>query len=287
MPKTGIIPELSGAWERLARGHERALDETERALATALRRLVQEATDRLLLEGATVDKSDRKRARVALLVTAGALAARLARDAEQAVSRGQRDAREAARARQAMALQQAARELSVEDGIPVPPLSDAPEDAGAALAVAGAAAARWRAHVSAALLRWERRGEGSLEEDLRRAQRDAMPAGAAAIVVGEAYNDEHDEGALYLAREHKGAPWLPLIVRRWDATRDKKLCARCRAINGSYRPLGMQWPQGARPGELHKHCRCHEALVVLPVPLRMPQTDEARANIPSAEREAA
>jgi hypothetical protein len=53
-------------------------------------------------------------------------------------------------------------------------------------------------------------------------------------------------------------------MRRWDATLDKKLCARCGAHHGEIVPIGKPFSGGDEPANMHPHCRCIDTIIVLP-----------------------
>jgi hypothetical protein len=58
----------------------------------------------------------------------------------------------------------------------------------------------------------------------------------AATDAAQAFADLRDEGAGWLAEQHRDALWLPAIVKVWDGTLDKKICPTCGDLDGTWRP---------------------------------------------------
>jgi hypothetical protein len=58
-----------------------------------------------------------------------------------------------------------------------------------------------------------------------------------------------------LRGEYKGTAWLPLLVKIWDGTLDRRICVACSARVGKTRPVGFDW-DGLEPGMPHPGCRC-------------------------------
>jgi len=90
----------------------------------------------------------------------------------------------------------------------------------------------------------------------------------AATEIPRAYNAAHDEGAGWVAERHKDASWLPLVVKRWDATLDRKTCPVCRDMDGRIALLGMSFSSGRIPGFVHRHDRCQDSIIALPLRMR-------------------
>lgn len=75
--------------------------------------------------------------------------------------------------------------------------------------------------------------------------------------------DETDDYAVEAERR-----WLPLPLKVWDATNDRKVCRVCNDLDGALRPFGIAFPGDAVPGAAHPRCRCVLGIAPLPVPLR-------------------
>lgn len=59
---------------------------------------------------------------------------------------------------------------------------------------------------------------------------------------------------------------LVVPFKRWDATHDKRLCARCRDLSSAMpRPWGVAFPGGIVPGTVHPRCRCVSVTAVMPL----------------------
>jgi hypothetical protein len=84
--------------------------------------------------------------------------------------------------------------------------------------------------------------------------------------VSRSYNRELGLGHNGLSSKNKETAWMPLGLRRWDATLDNKVCAECRRHDGEVVPIGISFSGGDEPGDLHPNCRCVSSLVVVPLP---------------------
>ena len=89
------------------------------------------------------------------------------------------------------------------------------------------------------------------------------------------YADARDEASDAAAKRHPDATWLPAVLKRWDATLDKRVCPRCRALDGTLRPIGVDFAGGRDPGHVHANCRCTSHLLF--IPLRIPHDSDAEA----------
>jgi len=86
----------------------------------------------------------------------------------------------------------------------------------------------------------------------------------AATETSQAFNRSRLSNEERYWRDHRGADWLPLFVKVWDATLDKRVCATCKENNGSIRPIGFDWG-GLLPGVVHANCRCTSMTLFLPI----------------------
>jgi hypothetical protein len=50
------------------------------------------------------------------------------------------------------------------------------------------------------------------------------------------------------------------LVRRWNATLDKRTCDRCMRADGTWVEIGDPFPWG-EPGAVHPRCRCYDELI--------------------------
>lgn len=176
--------------------------------------------------------------------------------------------RSAARARSASTLaaeMAAARirplDLPVRKGVEV-------ADHAEATAAAKAFAAAWLA----AALAPAAEGDGPGEPD----NLDARAEGLATSQTAGAFGAEREDITRAYAREAH-ARGIVIPFKRWDATHDRRLCARCRALAESTpRPWGVDFPGGAVPGLVHPRCRCVSVTAVLPLAWRTePEREEA------------
>lgn len=105
---------------------------------------------------------------------------------------------------------------------------------------------------------------------------DARVDGLAASQTASAFGAEREDITRAYAREAH-ARGLVIPFKRWDATHDRRLCARCRALAESTpRPWGVDFPGGAVPGVVHPRCRCVSVTAALPLAWRAePEREEA------------
>lgn len=83
---------------------------------------------------------------------------------------------------------------------------------------------------------------------------------AAGAETTEAFGAERELQFLALAGLGLGVPFH----RIWDARLDS--CPRCKALDGTTRPLGIAWPADVKPGAVHRRCRCLATLIVAALP---------------------
>lgn len=80
-----------------------------------------------------------------------------------------------------------------------------------------------------------------------------------------AFEDEFTEQTDRMARSPRDRSWLPLVVKMWDSSLDKRRCRVCASASMEVRPLGLSFSIG-RPGHVHPRCRCVSVIVVLAAP---------------------
>lgn len=86
----------------------------------------------------------------------------------------------------------------------------------------------------------------------------------AATETSQAFNDERD---FELREFERTTSWAPFLMKEWDATLDRKVCPICDELDGTRKPLGFSFPEGALPGAVHPRCRCVVVTTLLPLPL--------------------
>lgn len=85
-----------------------------------------------------------------------------------------------------------------------------------------------------------------------------------ATEVAQGFNTER-EGALLDYQRDPANRFLPVLLRRWNATLDRRTCSACRSLDGQSAPVGMNFDGGQVPGTVHPYCRCFSTL--MPIPL--------------------
>lgn len=136
-----------------------------------------------------------------------------------------------------------------------------------ATAAAKAFAAAW---LAAALAPGE--GDGQGEPD----NLDARVEGLATSQTAGAFGAEREDITRAHAREAH-ARGIVIPFKRWDATHDRRLCARCADLARSTpRPWGVDFPGGAVPGLVHPRCRCVSVTAVLPLAWRAEAEEAAQ-----------
>jgi hypothetical protein len=88
---------------------------------------------------------------------------------------------------------------------------------------------------------------------------------SARAVVDDAWSDERERVLGATARQQKEADIVPFVGRIWDARLDKRTCPKCWDLDGTIRPIGIQFPGNAIPGKQHVSCRCFGPLVFAPI----------------------
>lgn len=264
LARAASLRQLTPAQAKLARAAQRAMLGVERQTLTALQRAADEALGRLLRAVELAPNADR--ARRALLLATRGVADGLRMTVHAIVTTGRRSARDAARQRLGAELALVAKDLALPAFVTLAASRGDLADQAYAESAAEGFVAAWRASVTLVAVR---KSEAPVTRDLR----TAVSAQAfrlrriAATEVPQAYNVEHDEGAGWVAEQHKDARWMPLIVKRWDATFDNT-CTTCEEMHGRLVPLWMSFKGGLIPGHVHWHCRCLETIVALPLRMR-------------------
>ena len=77
----------------------------------------------------------------------------------------------------------------------------------------------------------------------------------AATETAQQFNRQRARNEQNLRGQYLGTAWLPLLVKQWDATLDRRVCRVCAARHGKLRPIGLDW-DGQSPGMTHVGCRC-------------------------------
>lgn len=258
------LTRLQPKQDRLVRGSHRAMLTVERRTFASLEQVASAALSRLQVVAISSPEGVRRM----LLVAIASAAEELRRAVAEGVLHRRDEARGAALQRLAAELAEVARELRLQPFQAPPAGLGREEDEAHAASAADSYTASWRAGMTVVAVRW--RGEGQLGKQLQAAAKaqDHRLERIAATEIPRAFNAAHDEGAGWVAERHKGASWLPVVVKRWDASLDRKVCRFCAAMDGRYTALGLPWPGDLRPGEPHPHCRCGQTVIVLPIAMR-------------------
>lgn len=149
-----------------------------------------------------------------------------------------------------------------------PERSDGGEDASHGDVAGSSFSAAWTAALLGAVLRWADDPSSRLSLRAAAEQQDYRLRRIAATEVSRAYNDEHDEGTGWLVDTYKNETWIAAVVKRWDATLDRKVCSVCRTHDGEIVPLGTTFDSAEEPGAVHPVCRCLDTIIALPARLR-------------------
>jgi hypothetical protein len=235
---------------------------TEKRALTQLRREVRTVLGDLSLTigGAAVAR-EQPGARVFVISAIGAAT----RDAGERVSRAITEARSDARR---VALERISAELG-SIGLSTAPLarSDGAEDVGIGQFAGGSFASAWGASMMREVLAWADDPKRTPKLSAANDALDYRLARLAATEVASAYNDEHAEAALEVA---KVPAWRGRLFRRWEAMLDRRLCKVCKAMDGQVVPVDASFTLRREPGLVHPMCRCIEILVGDDQPIAMP-----------------
>jgi hypothetical protein len=121
-------------------------------------------------------------------------------------------------------------------------------------------AGKWADHI-AKLVR-----KRASDQDIRTAlsQSKGKLSASARAVVDDAWSDERNRVLRATAAQQKEADIVPFVGTVWDARMDKATCPRCWDLDGTIRPIGISFPNGAIPGKIHAQCRCNGGLIFAP-----------------------
>lgn len=122
-------------------------------------------------------------------------------------------------------------------------------------------AGKWADHI-AKLVR-KRASDSEIRSALSRSK--GKLSAAARAVVDDAWSDERNRVLRATAVRQKEANIVPFVGTVWDARMDKKTCPRCWSLDGTIRPIGIAFPNGAIPGKIHYSCRCNGGLIFAPM----------------------
>jgi hypothetical protein len=122
-------------------------------------------------------------------------------------------------------------------------------------------AGKWADHI-AKLVR-KRASESEIRSAISRSK--GKLSAAARAVVDDAWSDERNRVLRATAARQKETNIVPFVGTIWDARLDKKTCPRCWGLDGTIRPMGIDFPNGAVPGKIHALCRCNGALIFAPI----------------------
>lgn len=122
-------------------------------------------------------------------------------------------------------------------------------------------AGKWADHIAKLI-----RGRAS-DSDVRSAiaRSKGKLSSAARAVVDDAWSDERNRVLRATRVRQKETDVVPFVGTIWDARMDRATCPRCRDLDGTIRPIGIRFPNGAIPGKVHYACRCLGGLIFAPV----------------------
>lgn len=271
-------------WDRLAARSRSALVHQERLALTALRSAVKASTAPALLALSRLPTADRREAAEAGIALLSAAAPRLSKAFASVLAARRADTKGEAVARLAdewRLVRAGVRTAGFPDPGALPSAGRAltATDRAAVESTAGSYVAAWQSVTADALWTWAGADDAAGPADaasLAQEGQDYRVRRIATTDTAQAYADARDEATDAAARRHPDATWLPAVLKRWDATLDRRACARCRALDGSLRVIGLDFRGGRDPGHVHPGCRCDSHLVF--IPLRIPHdSDNAEA----------
>jgi hypothetical protein len=252
-------PPVPAPYQKLARQQARKLLTVEAQTRIEVRRAAREVTAALVLELDRRRQDDSHTARDAaiLLLLLGA-SRRMQTRMQARIEDGRERARLAAIGRLRAELALGGIALALAHALA--PRTDT--DSAYAAAAAAAYASAW-AGAALYLVTEALRTDKSPTQAVVQAT-DLKESNLERIVVTEtarAYNDQHKEDAEELADADPEA--MAILVRRWDAMLDARVCDDCASHDGETAPIGESFAGGDEPGYLHPNCRCESSLVPL------------------------
>lgn len=278
MPET-IAPH----WDRLAAESRAALLRSERSALVALRKAVDASVSPALVKLARIRDRDRRAATEAAVAILRGSKQRLSDALEASLLSVRLTAKQAASTRLAAewaTLRRDVRALGLRDPGPLAYTAKLePTDRAAAESTSGAYVAAWTSGNSAAMWAWSADADNDASpSDVVEQTTEGLDYRVRRIATTEnaqAYADARDEATDAAAKKHNDATWIPGLLKRWDSTLDKRVCAVCRALDSTLRPWGMSFPKKREPGHVHPGCRCDSHTVF--IPLRIPDLESEAA----------
>lgn len=137
----------------------------------------------------------------------------------------------------------------------------APTDDAAAHRTGQSFAAGWSSMVLAAAWTWSEGTAESIAPAVANIDIDGRVRRIAATEAAQSFEDARDEGCGWLAEQHSERDWYPFVLKRWDASNDRKVCRVCRDLDGDTAPLGGTFRGGYSPGYAHSFDRCCSSIV--------------------------
>lgn len=268
-------------WDRLAARSRSTLVRQERLALSSLRTAVKAATGPALLALSRLPTAEPRATADAGIALLRAAAPRLVKGFAAALLARRLDTKRAAVGRVSdewRAVRAAVRARGYADpgALGEAGTKATHTDHAAVESTSGSYAAAWQSATADALWTWAAApGDGQGPADAAAAAEEAQDYRVRRIATtdtAQAYADARDEATDAAARRHPDATWIPAVLKRWDATLDRRVCARCRALDGVLRPLGVDFPGGRDPGHVHPGCRCDSHLVF--IPLRIPHDSD-------------
>lgn len=147
-----------------------------------------------------------------------------------------------------------------------PTLSGRSEAAGALVGQSYSAA--WGATVMASINQWQ--ASDKPDEAIVTVAKTASTTidyrlrSIATSETARAFDDAFEDASEATLRTHTERRWYSAIFKQWDASADKRTCLVCSGLADTIRPIGLWYPNGARPGYVHPGCRCFSVILVIP-----------------------
>jgi hypothetical protein len=259
-------------WERHAARAARALIREEGKALRDLRAVVKGASQRIVHASVTLPPGTRRQTAERVAAMLRAEGDRVAREMAQAIALVRQSSKATSHGL-FVAEWTNVRGVLTSGGFKDPgPLGTtgmlAPTDDAAAHRTAQSFGAGWSSAVLNASWQWAEGDAESIAPTLATVDVDGRVRRISATEAAQSFADARDESAGWLAEEYSDRPWYPLVLKRWDATNDRKVCPTCKSEDGEKVLLGATFSEGHSPGYAHNFCRCVEHLIVLPIPGR-------------------